>query len=80
MPFGGFKDTKTTLDIIVPQSTKGAYIYKVSDSPAEFEFLIDKNTTYKILDAGERDVIVCGLNGKRVTKKERFMILEVIAQ
>lgn len=79
LPFGGMKDTATTLEIYAPKSTKGAYIYKISDSPAEFEFLIDKNTKFKIIDAGERNITVKNFRGKLETKKERFMILEVIA-
>lgn len=75
LPFGGTSNTKTVLDIYVPTNTRGAYIYKISDSPAEFEFLIDKNTNFKIIDAGERDVID-KFTGKTI--KERFMKLEVI--
>lgn len=75
LPFGGLKDTKTVLDIYVPISSRGAYIYKISESPAEFEYLLDKNTKFKITDAGEREV-VDKYTGK--TTIERFMKLEVI--
>lgn len=78
LPFGGFKDTATTLEIHAPKATRGAYVYKISDSPAEFEFLIDKNTKFKITDAGEREIRVKNRHGNYETKKERFMILEVI--
>ena len=75
LPFGGLKDTKTVLDIYVPINSRGAYIYKISESPAEFEYLLDKNTKFKIIDAGEREV-VDKYTGK--TAIERFMKLEVI--
>lgn len=85
LPFGGFKDTKTVLDIVVPKSTRGAYIYKMADNPAEFEFLIDRGTTYKVLDAGERTVkkSVFDLKAMKFVEKEvveRYMKLEVVSQ
>lgn len=84
-PFGGKSENATILDIIVPKETRGAYIYKISGHPAEFEFLIDKNTTYKILDAGERPNLVNSYNPKKHCFEdkeviERYMILEVISQ
>lgn len=64
LAFGGIdKPTRTTLEIIAPKETKGAYLYKISDSPAEFEFLIDKNTTYEVVDAGEREITVKDYKG-----------------
>lgn len=85
LPFGGHKDTQTVLDIIVPKSTRGAYIYKMADNPAEFEFLIDRGTTYKILDAGERTVkkSIFDLKSREFVEKEvpeRYMKLEVVSQ
>lgn len=85
LPFGGFKDTQTVLDIVVPKSTRGAYIYKMADNPAEFEFLIDRGTTYKVLDAGERTVkkSIFDLKSREFVEKEvpeRYMKLEVISQ
>lgn len=85
LPFGGHKDTQTVLDIIVPKSTRGAYIYKMADNPAEFEFLIDRGTTYKVLDAGERTVkkIIFDLKSREFVEKEvpeRYMKLEVVSQ
>lgn len=85
LPFGGFKDTQTVLDIVVPKSTRGAYIYKMADNPAEFEFLIDRGTTYKVLDAGERTVkkSIFDLKSKEFVEKEvpeRYMKLEVVSQ
>lgn len=81
LPFGGGKDTKTVLEIVVPKSTRGAYIYKMSDHPAEFEFLIDKGTTYRILDAGERTVKKYYYKtGTWEDAKERYMKLEVVLQ
>lgn len=78
LPFGGFRDTKTTLEIYAPRSTRGAYIYKTSDSPAEFEFLIDKNTKFKVLDAGVREIKIKDFRGNERSERERFMVLEVI--
>ena len=81
LPFGGIDNpTRTTLDIIAPKKIKGAYIYKISESPAEFEFLIDKNTTFEILDAGEREITVKDHKGNKVKKTERFMVLKVKEQ
>ena len=85
LPFGGHKDTQTVLDIIVTKSTRGAYIYKMADNPAEFEFLIDRGTTYKVLDAGERTVkkSIFDLKSREFVEKEvpeRYMKLEVVSQ
>ena len=75
LAFGGI-----TLEIIAPKETKGAYLYKISDSPAEFEFLIDKNTTYEVVDAGEREITVKDYKGNYEKKTERFMTLKVVEQ
>ena len=81
LAFGGIdKPTRTTLEIIAPKETKGAYLYKISDSPAEFEFLIDKNTTYEVVDAGEREITVKDYKGNYEKKTERFMTLKVVEQ
>ena len=81
LPFGGYNEsTRITLEIIIPKDTKGAYVYKISDSPAEFEFLIDKNTTYKVIDAGERGISVKDYKGNESKKTERYMVLKVIKQ
>lgn len=80
LPFGGMKETRTALDIEVPKGTKGAYIYKISDHPAEFEFLIDRNTTYEIVDAGVREVTIKNYKGEIRKEKERFMKMKVIKQ
>ena len=81
LAFGGIdKPTRTTLEIIAPKETKGAYLYKISDSPAEFEFLIDKNTTYEVVDAGEREITVKDYKGNYKKKTERFMTLKVVEQ
>ena len=69
------------LEIAVPKSTRGAYIYKMSDNPAEFEFLIDKGTTYKVLDAGERTVKEYIIKSQTwEDTRERYMKLEVVSQ
>ena len=78
LPFASGKkteSTRATLDIYVPPNSRGAYIYKISEHPAEFEYLLDRNTKYKVIDAGEREV-VDKYTGK--TTIERFMKLEVI--
>lgn len=81
LAFGGIdKPTRTTLEIIAPKETKGAYLYKISDSPAEFEFLLDKNTTYEVVDAGEREITVKDYKGNYEKKTERFMTLKVVEQ
>lgn len=81
LAFGGIdKPTRTTLEIIAPKETTGAYLYKISDSPAEFEFLIDKNTTYEVVDAGEREITVKDYKGNYEKKTERFMTLKVVEQ
>lgn len=81
LAFGGIdKPTRTTLEIIAPKETKGAYLYKISDSPAEFEFLIDKNTTYEVVDAGEREITVKDYKGNYEKNTERFMTLKVVEQ
>lgn len=81
LAFGGIdKPPRTTLEIIAPKETKGAYLYKISDSPAEFEFLIDKNTTYEVVDAGEREITVKDYKGNYEKKTERFMTLKVVEQ
>ena len=81
LAFGGIdKQPRTTLEIIAPKETKGAYLYKISDSPAEFEFLIDKNTTYEVVDAGEREITVKDYKGNYEKKTERFMTLKVVEQ
>lgn len=81
LAFGGIdKPTRTTLEIIAPKETKGAYLYKISDSPAEFEFLIDKNTTYEVVDAGEREITIKDYKGNYKKKTERFMTLKVVEQ
>jgi hypothetical protein len=57
----------------------------MSDHPAEFEFLIDKGTTYKVLDAGERTITknVFDYETQTYVEKEvteRYMKLEVVSQ
>lgn len=79
LPFGGFNNpAKTTIEIYAPKATRGAYIYKISEHPAEFEFLIDRNTKYRILDAGERTVKVKDYKGNIKEEVERFIKMEVM--
>jgi hypothetical protein len=57
----------------------------MADNPAEFEFLIDRGTTYKVLDAGERTVkkSIFDLKSREFVEKEvpeRYMKLEVVSQ
>lgn len=79
LPFGGTSGTKTKLEIFVPKEVRGAYIYKISDSPAEFEFLIDKNTAFRVVDAGVREIERENWKGKLIKEQERYMKLEVLA-
>ena len=74
----GMGDNQTILEIIAPTHTKGAFIYKISEHSPEFEFLIDKDTSFKILDAGEREIEIKDFKGKIVKKKQRYMQLQVI--
>ena len=60
------------------KEARGAYVYKISDSPAEFEYLIDKNTTFKVVDAGVREVEVKDFRGNIKKTQERYMKLEVV--
>ena len=79
LPFGYGSSNRTTLEIVAdPRYTKGAYIYKISEHPAEFEFLIDKNTAYKVIDAGEREIEVKDFRGNIRKEKERYMRLQVV--
>ncbi|MBR1823790.1 MAG: hypothetical protein IJ779_06100, partial [Ruminococcus sp.] len=79
LPFGYGSPNRTTIEIVAdPRYTKGAYVYKISEHPAEFEFLIDKNTAYKIIDAGEREIEVKDFRGNIRKEKERYMRLQVI--
>lgn len=79
LPFGYGSTNRTTLEIFAePRYTKGAYIYKISEHPAEFEFLIDKNTAFKVVDAGEREIEVKDFRGNIRKEKERYMRLQVI--
>ncbi len=80
LPFGYGSKTKTVIEILAPQSTKGAYIKKISESPAEFEFLIDKNTSFLITDAGEREIEVKDFRGNLKKVNERFIRMEVVSQ
>lgn len=74
LPFGD-----VALEIVAdPKYTRGAYIYKISEHPAEFEFLIDKNTTFKVIDAGEREVEETDFRGKVHKRMEKYMRLQVI--
>lgn len=78
LPFASGKkteSTRATLDIYVPPNSRGAYIYKISEHSAEFEYLLDRNTKFIVIDAGEREV-VNKYTGE--TTIERFMKLEVI--
>lgn len=77
------KNTATVLDIEVPKEARGAYIYKMADNPAEFEFLLDKDTTFEILDAGERTVTKRKFNFKTrvwedTEETERYMKMRVL--
>ncbi len=78
LPVGGNSATKTKLYVNVPKNTRGAFIRKISAHPHELEFLIDKGTKFKILDAGEHIVQRKNHKSEIVDTVERFMILEVL--
>lgn len=80
--FGG--KTPIHIETRVPKGSKGAYINEFSEKKdIEFEFLIDKGTSFDIVDAGERPKMVTKYDfklheWKKVEEIEKYMILEVL--
>ncbi|MCI5727383.1 MAG: leucine-rich repeat protein [Clostridium sp.] len=70
----------TVLEIYAPKSEiNGAYISKMSDFELEFEYLLDKNLKYQVIDAGVRNVTFTGyIAGEPTTRVERYMKLRIV--
>ena len=80
--FEGGSKNAVHMEMVLPKGTKGAYIDKYV-AKNEYEFLLDKNTKYKVLDVGERTVKVTKYDLKNrqwieVDKPERYMKVQVI--
>ena len=80
--FGG--KTPIHIEVRVPKGSKGAYINEFSEKKnMEFEFLLDKGTSFNIVDAGERPIMVTKYDfklheWKEVEEIEKYMVLEVL--
>ena len=69
----------TVLEIYAPAKlTKGAFIKNFSQYPYEEEILLDRNQTYKILDAGVRTKTVTNFSGDTEDLTERFIKLIIV--
>lgn len=80
--FGG--KTPIHLEVRIPRKTSGAYINDFSEKKnLEWEYLLDRNTRFKVLEGGERKVIenkwiTAEHAWKDVEVTEKYMILEVL--
>ena len=80
--FGG--EDPIHIEIQVPKTARGGYINELSEKKnEEFEYLLDKNTKFRIIDGGEREKVtrkfdVKDKTYKEVYEKEKYIILEVI--
>lgn len=70
----------TVLEIYAPKSAiKGAYISKMSDFELEYEYLLDKNLEYQVIDAGVRNVTFTGyISEEPTTRVERYIKLRIV--
>ena len=70
----------TVLEIYAPKSAiKGAYISKMSDFALEYEYLLDKNLEYQVIDAGVRNVTFTGYTTEEPTTRiERYIKLRIV--
>lgn len=70
----------TVLEVYAPKSAiKGAYISKMSDFELEYEYLLDKNLEYQVIDAGVRNVTFTGYTTEEpTTRVERYIKLRVV--
>lgn len=70
----------TVLEIYAPKSAiKGAYISKMSDFALEYEYLLDKNLEYQVIDAGVRNVNFTGYTAEEpTTRVERYIKLRIV--
>lgn len=68
-----------TLLIYAPKDiTKGAYIDDFSQNKGSYEFVIDKDTKYKVIDAGVRTGSLTGFDGIATDYTERYMKLLIV--
>ena len=80
--FGG--KSPIHIEVRVPKGSKGAYINEFSEKKnMEFEFLLDKGTSFNIVDAGERPIMVTKYDfklheWKEVKEIEKYMVLEAL--
>lgn len=70
----------TVLEVYAPKSAiKGAYISKMSDFALEYEYLLDKNLEYQVIDAGVRNVTFTGYITEEPTNRvERYIKLRIV--
>lgn len=70
----------TVLEVYAPKSAiKGAYISKMSDFALEYEYLLDKNLEYQVIDAGVRNVTFTGYTIEEpTTRVERYIKLRIV--
>lgn len=70
----------TVLEVYAPKSAiKGAYISKMSDFALEYEYLLDKNLEYQVIDAGVRNVTFTGYTTEEpTTRVERYIKLRIV--
>ena len=70
----------TVLEVYAPKSAiKGAYISKMSDFALEYEYLLDKNLEYQVIDAGVRNVTFNGyITEEPTTRVERYIKLRIV--
>ena len=70
----------TVLEVYAPKSAiKGAYISKMSDYAAEYEYLLDKKLEYQVIDAGVRNVTFNGYTTEEpTTRVERYIKLRIV--
>ncbi|MGN0501532.1 MAG: leucine-rich repeat protein [Ruminococcus sp.] len=70
----------TVLEVYAPKSAiKGAYISKMSDYAAEYEYLLDKKLEYQVIDAGVRNVTFTGYTTEEPTNRvERYVKLRIV--
>lgn len=72
------------MEVRIPKRTSGAYINDFSEKKnTEFEFLLDRDTRFKVLEGGERKIVVnrwvaAEKQWKDVEETEKYMILEVL--
>ena len=82
--FEGSSKDAVHLEIVVPKGSKGAYIDKYV-AKNEHEFLLDKNTDFYVVEAGERIVQVPKYDIKSkqfitVDKTEKYMKVQVLGK